>query len=70
MNTQLQLPWVQPCEESYPVSTSTQRSAIQKIIQKFICWANESDRYANSLNSSIINKHSYAPKAISSNLLR
>lgn len=69
MNNQLQITWVQPCEENSQVSSSSFVAALQNKIQIITCRVKELDQFANSLNSSIAN-NSPARQAVSRNILR
>ncbi len=70
MNNQLQLPWVQPCEEITPISKPWSMVALQKKIKKITCHINKLDQFANSLSSSYTSSDSFAQKVISRNVLR
>lgn len=70
MNHQLQLTWVQPCEENDPISNSSFVVILQQRIQKLTCRINRIDQFANSLNSTFAGHSNQAVKVISRNILR
>ena len=70
MNNQLQIPWVQPCEENSQISRTSIVAALQKKIQKLTRRVNKIDQFANSKNPSFTGSGYEAQKVISRNILR
>jgi len=70
MNNQLQISWVQPCEENIPISNSSFVAALQKRIQKITCRVKKIDQFANSLNPSFTDSDIYVQKVINRSILR
>jgi len=70
MNNQLQISWVQPCEENSQISHSSLVAALQKKIKIITCRVNKIGQSANSLNSTFAGNDINAHKVISRNILR
>lgn len=70
MNNQLQLPWVQPCQDITPISTSWIKANYQKIKNQVFCLFNHLDQFTKSLDSRVDNYGNLIPKPISREILR
>jgi hypothetical protein len=70
MNNQLQLPWVQPCQEITPISTSWKKASCRKIKIQIYCLLYNLDHFSESLSSRIDDSGNFIPKPISREILR
>jgi hypothetical protein len=70
MNNQLQIPWVQPCEEINLPDKSWLAARLQNWMQKIACQFNKLDQFANSLNAPNVTRDDQASQFISRNILR